>query len=355
MARLSGPDLDHVLEQARECWPALDGSRLFITGGTGFVGKWLIESLLWANDRLKLNLAITVLTRDPRRFEANHPHLALHPAVELIQGEAATFDFPRGEFPFVIHAATERAFAPDAANPTSTFDLDVAATRRMLQFAREHGTRRLLFTSSGAVYGKQPADLANIPEDYAGAPSSTDPGSAYGQAKRVSEYLCTMHARQYGFDALIARLFAFSGPYLPLDENFAIGNFVRDALEGGPIRVKGDGTPYRSYLYAADLAAWLWTILARGEPARPYNVGSGEAVSIADLARAVAEAAGGMRVEIAQRAAPGAPALRYVPSVERASKELGLRPRIGLEEGIRRMLESVGAERSQPVLKPALK
>ena len=169
-------------------------------------------------------------------------------------------------------------------------------------------------------------------------PLSAAEGSSYGQAKRVSEFLCTMFARQYGFDAAIARLFAFVGPYLPLDENFAVGNFIRDALQGGPIRVKGDGTPYRSYLYAADLAAWLWTILVRGESARPYNVGSGEAITIAELACTVARVAGhGTRVEIARQPIEGIPALRYVPCVDRARGELGLAPLILLEEGIEGM------------------
>jgi dTDP-glucose 4,6-dehydratase len=203
--------------------------------------------------------------------------------------------------------------------------------------ARTHGTKRLLFTSSGAIYGKQPAGLAHIPEDYAGAPSSTDANSAYGQAKRVSEWLCAMYARQCGFSALIARLFAFVGPHLPLDANFAVGNFIRDVVAGGPVRICGDGTPYRSYLYAADLAIWLWAILLRGQPGIAYNVGSGEALTIAELARVVVDAiAPGMQIETARRPVPGASPARYVPNVDRAQRELGLRPLISLPEGIRR-------------------
>ncbi len=288
MAKLPTPDLDHALTHVGDGWRSLAGARLFITGGTGFVGKWLLESLLWANDQRDLGVSATVLTRDPDRFVAESPHLARHSAVALLKGKVDSFDFPAGDFPFVIHAATERYFEADAERPLSTFDLDVEGTRRVLEFARTHGGRRLLFTSSGAVYGTQPPSLTHIPEDYTGAPLTTTPGSAYGQAKRASEFLCTMYARQYGFAALITRLFAFVGPHLPLNRNFAAGNFIRDALAGGPIHVHGDGTPHRSYLYAADLAVWLWTILLRGESTRPYNVGSGQPVSIAELAQAVA-------------------------------------------------------------------
>ena len=336
-------DLDHILQHTSDVWPALRGASIFITGGTGFVGTWLLEGLLYADDQLQLGVNATVITRNPEAFAGKSPHLAAHRSLHLVEGDACSFPFPEGEFPFVIHAATERYFDAVPEHPLSTFDRDLKATRRVLEFARTHGCRRLLFTSSGAIYGKQPSDLANVPEDYAGAPLSMDLKSPYGQAKRISEWMCAMYAAQYGFDALIARLFAFVGPHLPLDANYAVGNFIRDALQGGPIRIAGDGTPYRSYLYAADLAIWLWTILVKGESGRPYNVGSGEAIRIADLAKVVADhTRPEIRIEIAQPRVGGAPAARYVPSVERAEKELGLRPLIGLEEGIRRTWEKCG-------------
>lgn len=337
MGTLPISDLDDVLKRCEDDWQNLAGARLFITGGTGFVGKWLLESLLWANDRRNLGIFAAVLTRDPDRFRAESPHLAGHSSVELLRGHVHNFDFPAGEFPFVIHAATERPFEPDPSHPASTFDLDQEGTRRVLEFARTHKTRRLLFTSSGAVYGKQPADLAQMPEDYAGAPLTTDAGSAYGQAKRVSEFLCTMYGRQHDFAALIARLFAFVGPYIPLDQNFAAGNFIRDAVTGVPITVKGDGTTCRSYLYASDLAVWLWRILIRGESARPYNVGSGASVTIAELARTVSKMTRvEIPIEILGIPVPGAPPARYVPSVERAEKELALQATVPLEEAVRR-------------------
>jgi dTDP-glucose 4,6-dehydratase len=324
-------DREHVLEHTQHIWPDLRGAQIFITGGTGFVGTWLLQSLAWADDEFALGAQATVITRSPEAFAQKAPQLAKHRSVRLIQGDACSFPYPEGDFPFVIHAATEAH-----SDAVSTFDRDLQATRRVLDFARTHSTRRLLFTSSGAMYGRQPSDLTHIAEDYAGAPSTMDLKSAYGQAKRASEWMCAMYAAQYGFAALIARLFAFVGPYLPLDANFAVGNFIRDAMNGGPIRISGDGTPYRSYLYAADLAIWLWTILVKGESCRPYNVGSGEAITIAGLARVVAEnTRPGIAIEIAQKAVPGAAAARYVPDVDRARQELGLQPWISLAEGVR--------------------
>jgi dTDP-glucose 4,6-dehydratase len=340
VTRLPKQDLDHILSQTGALWEDLRGQPIFLTGGTGFVGTWLLESLLWANDQLDIRARVVVLTRDPARFRDKAPHLALHPAVLMLGGDVAGFDAPGGRFPFIIHAATEPSFEACADRPLGTFDSDVGGTQRVLEFAREHGTRRLLFTSSGAIYGKQPPEITHMAEHYTGAPSTVDPGSAYGHAKRVSEFMSTMYGRSYGFDVIIARLFAFVGPLLPLDTNYAVGNFVRDVLVGGPVRISGDGTPYRSYLYAADLAIWLWTILLRGRAAYPYNVGSPHDLTIADLAQTVVRVMGsGKGIEVARQPLPGARPLRYVPDTARAEKELGLRPLIPVEEGIRRMSE----------------
>ncbi len=337
MHSLLAEDVEHILAHTAGLWEELRGKSVFLTGGTGFVGTWLVESFAAANERFHLRASAVLLTRNPDAFRCKAPHLVDHSSVRMLEGDVVSFDFPAGAFPFVIHAATERYHEPTPDCPISTFERDIAGTRRVLEFARTHGTKRLLFTSSGAIYGPQPPDLTYISEPYTGAPLLSDVNSAYAQAKRVSEWLCAMYARQYGFAAPIARLFAFVGPHLPLDANFAAGNFIRDVIAGGPVRICGDGTPYRSYLYAADLAIWLWTILLRGESAHPYNVGSAEALTIAELARAVVDAiAPGMRIEIARRPVPGAPAARYVPSVERAERELGLRPLISLAEGVRR-------------------
>lgn len=330
-------DLDHVLSHTADIWEALRGRQIFITGGTGFVGTWLTESFVWANRKLNLNARAVLLTRDPDAFLTKAPQAASDPSIHFLRGDARSFRFPDGDFPFVIHAATEKSFEPTPQEPAGTFLLDIEATRHVLEFARSHGTKRFLFTSSGLAYGKQPPSLTHMPEDYPGAPLTTDPNSAYGQAKHASEFLCAMYARQFGFTAVLARLFAFSGPHLPLDLNFAIGNFIRDVLAGGPVRIGGDGTPYRSYLYAADMAIWLWTLLVRGR-SEIYNVGSADGLTIAELAREVIiNTLPGTPIEIAGKAVPGTPPARYVPSVERAFQRFGLKCYLPLSEQIRRM------------------
>jgi len=334
-------DLDHVLAHTVGLWEELRGQRIFITGGTGFFGCWLLESFCWANDHLGLNASAVVLTRDPTAFQRKAPHLANHPAITLLPGDVRTFAFPDGHYSHVLHAATEVSTNLNAENPLLMFDTIVEGTRHTLDFAVQCGAKQILLTSSGVVYGRQPPEMTHISEDYQGAPDPTDPASAYGEGKRVAEQLCALYARQYGLQPKIARCFAFVGPYLPLDARFAIGNFIRDALAGVSIKVNGDGTPYRSYLYAADLAVWLWTVLFRGPPGRPFNLGSGEAHTILEVTQIVAQAiqASTSSIQVAQTPVPHALPSRYVPAVQRAASELNLHVSISLSDAITRTLK----------------
>jgi nucleoside-diphosphate-sugar epimerase len=339
MANPLSQDLDHVLAHTADVWKDLAGTRIFVTGGTGFFGCWLLESFAWASDRLQLGSSMTVLTRSYQSFRTKAPHLAFHPAIRFVEGDVNHFDHVDGPFSHVIHAATPASAALNQQDPLAMLDTIVGGTRRVLDFAVSCGARKFLLTSSGAVYGKQPSSLAGVPETFAGTPDTMNPQSAYAEGKRVAEFLCAVYAKKFGLETKIARCFAFTGPYLPLDAHFAAGNFIQDQLRGGPIEICGDGTPRRSYLYAADLAIWLWTILCNGRSCRPYNVGSDEDVAIAELAAAVASLRPGVAVRIAKTAVPGAPVERYVPDVTRARAELNLAQTVSLADGVRRTSE----------------
>ncbi|HZM02744.1 MAG TPA: NAD-dependent epimerase/dehydratase family protein [Candidatus Saccharimonadales bacterium] len=332
-------DLDHILLHTEPLWEEARGRRLFVTGGTGFFGCWLLESFAWANERLALGAEMFVLTRQPEAFARKAPHLAGRADLQFLTGNVRDFKFPPGEFSHIIHAATEASAKLNEENPALMFDTIIGGAQHVLDFASQCGAKKFLLTSSGAVYGVQPPTLSHLAEEYPGAPDVSNPLSAYGEGKRASEVLCAMASRGGALETKIARCFAFVGPYLPLDSHFAAGNFIRDAMAGRTIQIKGDGTPFRSYLYAADLAIWLWTILFRGASNRPYNVGSSHAITIAETAAIVARVAGqNATVAIAQKPS-GAGAARYVPATTRAESELGLRERVGLEDAIRRTAE----------------
>jgi dTDP-glucose 4,6-dehydratase len=312
----------------------LRGGRIFVTGATGFFGIWLLESFAFANKSLDLGAKLVGLSRNPDAFYAKVPHLAQESSIALHRGDVRDFNFPQGSFTHVIHAGTTSS-AP--VPPSEMLDTIIRGAKRTLEFAVAAGAKRFLYVSSGAVYGKQPPEMTHIPETYMGSPDPMDPNSAYGEGKRVGEFLCAIAHQEHGLEATIARCFAFVGPHLPLDAHFAMGNFIRDAIKGEPITVK-DGAPYRSYLYAADLAVWLWIILFQGKACHPYNVGSDQEITIAGLAKTVASIFNNsVKIHSTSTPDPRSPVSRYVPSVGRAESEMGLRVLVPLNQSILRM------------------
>lgn len=317
-----------------EVWRRLDGQRLFVTGGTGFVGKWLLATLQAAQQQHRFTCETVILSRDPGRFRDHAAWLAGGAGVSFVQGDVVDFEFPAGAFDAVIHAATDVAAN---LSQTQTFDTCVSGTRRALEFATASGARDFLLVSSGAVYGQQPPSMLAIPETYAGAPDTMSVRTGYGQGKRAAEWLTAAWAQEHPLRAVTARLFAFMGPGMPLDAHFAAGNFMRAALAGEPIIIEGDGTPLRTYLHPSDMAGWLWKILLQGEHGSAYNVGGGEVISIADLAHLVCSRLGSRSfVEIRGKAIEGLGANRYVPDVAKARNTLGLRQTMSIGETIER-------------------
>jgi nucleoside-diphosphate-sugar epimerase len=322
-------DLNYVLERTEPLWEEVRGARLFVTGGTGFVGSWLLETFLWACERLALDAEMAVLCRNYAPFLHKAPHLATHPRLRFVEDDVRTFEFPEGEFSHIVHAAADSTLKLTPENSELIRGTIVRGTERALEFADQCDAAKFLFVSSGAVYGAQPPGVLRLEENH-----SCKPDTDYAKGKRDAEAMCKQ-ARS--LEAKIARCFAFVGPYLPLDAHFAAGNFVGDVLRGGPINVTGGGMARRSYLYAADLAIWLWTILFKGVAGRAYNVGSENDLSIHDLALVAAQTADPhIEVRLTQNAQLGKAAHRYVPSTVRARLELGLEDAFSIEEALTR-------------------
>jgi dTDP-glucose 4,6-dehydratase len=271
------------------------------------------------------------------RFLALYPHFNAFDSITFLTGDIQQRDsLPWGHsFSHVLHAATDSTIG-HSLTPLQRYDQIVDGTRNILDLAVSTGARRFLLTSSGAIYGPQPADLTSIPEDWPGSPPLAEASTAYGQAKRAAEHLCALVGEQHGLETVVARCFAFVGTDLPLNVHFAIGNFIRDALTANAISVFGDGTPLRTYLDQSDLAHWLFTLLEHGRPGQAYNVGSDEVISIAALAHLVRDTlAPGKPVHILGQPEPGAARNRYVPDISKAQQQLGLSVTVPLAEAIR--------------------
>lgn len=307
------------------------GRHVFLTGGTGMVGRTLLD--YFATVARGGNAPrVSVLTRDPAGFAARFPVQAGLEGLTLVAGSLATLSsLPPGTTDVIHGAADTHAAAGHAA----WIEQIVGGTRTVLAASTDAGVERFLLLSSGAVYGPQPSSLARLGEDYHGAPDPLRPGSTYGQAKRLAEQLCTVFLNERGLHTVVARLFAFGGAHTPRDGRYALGNFVRDALSaaGDPIRVAGDGTAVRSYLGGYDTAHALVTAWCVGESGQAYNIGSEEPVTIAELARKVRDRLSPSREIAVLGGAGDGQRSRYVPDVSRIAS-FGAASRTDLDQVI---------------------
>lgn len=335
-------DLRDILDQTTIVWPELKGAQIFITGGTGFIGCWLLESLKYANEQLNLGIKVTVLTRSASSFEKKAPHLASYEGFKFVEGNVCDFASPLGEYTHVIHAATDASADLNENNPRQMFNTVIQGTQRALDFAVEKKAKRVLFLSSGAVYGQQPWEMTNVPESWMGGPSCVDARATYAEAKRAAEMLCAIYQKQFGLEVAIARIFALLGPYLSLGIHFAAGNFIRDAMAGKKVLVNGNGLPCRSYLYASDLTVWLLHMLVRAESCKPYNVGSDGSISVKELAQKTAETLADGEYEVLGAKDIGWNPGRYVPDTSLIEADLGLKRTVSLDEAIVRTALSNG-------------
>lgn len=307
------------------------GRSLLVIGGTGFFGKSILDAarrgLLapWAIDR------IIVVARHTQVLAERFPGL-LGPHVGLVDADAGTAAaLPAADY--VIHAASStdaRRYRDDPAGERANI---VAAIDNYCAVATTiHRDSRIVYCSSGAVYGVQPAELDGLAEDH-GWTSETglvDHKRDYAEAKRLAETRIAALGST-GVNVAVARCFAFVGAYLPRDQHFAIGNFLGDALAGRPVTVKARHAVWRSYLHADDLVRWLMTLADHASPTCPVvNVGSDEAVLVGDVARRVARCFGAA-ADIPELTEPAVD--RYVPSIRRA-RNLGLKVSIGLDAAI---------------------
>lgn len=295
--------------------------RIFITGGTGFFGKSMLDYRMRHPEWEWANAKWVILSRSPEKFQSSFPELAGQPGVSFVAGDVRNFAFAEGRFDAIIHAATSAVTTLPDEEMTSVI---VDGVRHVAEFARAVGCGTLLFTSSGAVYGPRTSPAR---ED-----DTCKPATAYGRGKLMAERMLI----ESGIDIKIARCFAFVGKYLDRNIHYAIGNFIRDCMAGRPIVVNGDGTPLRSYLYADDLVEWLFRILSDGKPGCPYNVGSDKAISIRELAETVRSVLGNDSKVSVKGTQTNSPPSVYVPNVARARRELSLAVRTGLEEAIAR-------------------
>lgn len=324
-------------------WVRLANARLFITGGTGLFGHWFLDSLTDINQRLDLNISATVLSRNPNLAKIKMPNLDHR--IRFIKGEVENFQIPKENFDVILHMATTSAEDTfKGASQASKIRMLFEGTQRILALAKSCQVKRILFTSSGAVYGNQVCDFVEESQSTLINPLQAESALALG--KGVAEYLLNQASRENELEVVIARCFSFVGPGMPMNLHYAIGNFIQSAVTSQQIVIKGDGSAIRSYMFMGDLVWWLLKLLLDGKSGEAYNVGSDEKISILELAKKIAQITN-LKNEIVIQGqtgySVGVPARNiYVPSTNKASINLGLELHVKLNASIENTIQSLG-------------
>jgi UDP-glucuronate decarboxylase len=339
----------------REEFTEMEGTNLLITGGGGFLGYYLVQSVLFWNERRAPTRPIHVTVVENYRRGVPEWLLALRRNRDLTLLEhdvSQPLPPDLAEFQYIIHAAGIASPTYYRRSPIETMDTNVNGLRHLLDYARSrlassNPVRGFLFYSSSEIYGDPPTEKIPTPEDYRGNVSCTGPRACYDEAKRYGETLCVAFARQYGLPVTMARPFNNYGPGLKITDRRVIPDFARDVLSGRDIVMLSDGAPKRTFCYAADAVAGYYKVLVKGRPGEPYNIGVEKPeISIADLAERIACLAGqlfGYGGKVVRGQSTETEYLidnpsRRCPVITKARTELGYEPLIDLDEGLRRSL-----------------
>lgn len=322
-------------------------SSVFITGATGLIGSFLVDLLLFSNNKYSSNIEVYALGRDKeklkRRFESNLDNIRLH---LVIQDVVEPFEF-EDKIDYIIHAAGDGYPAAFREHPVDTMTPAFIGSYLLLNYARQYGIKRLLYVSSGEIYGKHSDEIRPFKEDDICYSNNMNVRECYPEAKRAAEILCKSFEQQYGVDIVVARLSHTYGVGTSVNDNRATVQFLNNALISKSIELYSSGKQYRSYTYVADAVSGILKILICGKSGQAYNVANRNAsTTIADFAKTLAGIAGinwickqPNEIEIKEFSA-----IEYAVLDASKLEELGWRGKYSIFQGIKKMYEIAGGK-----------
>lgn len=332
-------DAEAVLQGRTARLDALRGQHLFLTGGTGFLGVWLLELIAVLNQQHGFGLKVTVFSRNARDFARRWPHLGELDWVHFQEGDIRYLaELPR-DTRYIIHAAALTDRRLFASQPGTVAETNGLGTLRILRAANLlEDLQRFVLLSSGLVYGRQPWEMSSVTEDFSGSLRCDEVTSVYAESKRYAEVIAQCAISESKLPVITLRPFAFVGPYQSLQLPWAVTDFIRDSLNGGPIRIMGDGTTVRSIMYGSDFAFWVLSALVNGRARETYNVGSPEPIDLISLAQLITRhfsPAPEIHTRLGQS---GHDRNRLVPAVDKALRNLGVDVSVPLPKAIERTI-----------------
>ncbi len=315
----------------------LKNKKIFIAGGTGFLGTWVAEFITYLNDNHQFNVSLTILARNIDSFKNDKKHLTERKDIEFISKDIRNLNELSNDVSFIIHAASSPDNRIHVSNPIDTISIITKGTDNLIDSAfKLPDLKKILYVSSGQIYGRSIPSNKLISESDFGPMDCNKVNSIYSEAKRLAEATCCAYVSQYKLPIVIARPFSFIGPYQSLSKPWAINNFINEALNKKNIRIIGNGEPIRSYMYPADMVVWILKILASGKRNTSYNVGSPYGISLKNVAEKIVQFTDS-KVDIDIKYNNDDSSL-YVPDISLCQNDLGLKINYDVEETIRRAI-----------------
>jgi nucleoside-diphosphate-sugar epimerase len=333
-------DANAVLQGRTKLLEPLRGKHLYVTGGTGFLGCWLLELLKVLSETYSFNTSVTVMSRNSSGFINRWPHFAGQEWLRFEDGDIRHLSEIPLSINYVIHAAALTDRRDFSSQATAVAETNVFGTSRMLRACeRLENLEKISLISSGLIYGNQSNDVPCIDENYLGTRSLPSGVSLYAESKRMSEAFANAAIVESKMPIAILRPFAFVGPYQSLDSPWAITDFIRDCIHGGPIMIMGDGLTVRSIMYASDFAYAVLAVTASGQERSVYNIGSNEGVELLSLANQIANCFI-PKPEIQTRVGQVVHQRnRLVPDTRAIEKDLGIKLTVTLSDAIRKSVD----------------
>ena len=334
-------DFQNIYFSTKKLWKNLKRKKIFITGGTGLFGYWLIRSFVYANEKLKLNSKLYILTRKKNIKKSLIYKLCANKNVSFCIGDIRNFKKIREKFDYIMHGATTSARETyNKQNPEEKFDIILNGTKYILDFAVRNKCKNFLYISSGSVYGNYPKKVSEKNDLSPETNNTISDLNILGESKRRAESLVSIYSKKENFNMKIVRCFSFVGPLIPLDIHYAIGNFLGKSAMNQSITLNSNGKSKRSYMYMSDLAIWLWTILLKGKKNQIYNLGSDKAISILNLAKLINRLTGNKK-KIKSQKLKNTYNNNYVPSILKAKRDLGLKIKVPLNKAILKTYKNI--------------
>jgi dTDP-glucose 4,6-dehydratase len=323
-------------------WHLLEGKHVLISGASGFIGGHLVEMLAYMN-KLKPSGGVNIyaLARDKMKLRSRFPMLKAHKDYVPVIKDVQRVWRPITPIDFIIHAASPSSPKKYVASPVQTILANTVGTQNMLELARKKNSK-LLFLSTGAVYGKNTLGNVSIKEHEFGGDDPLDPRACYAESKRLAESLCRSYYTQYGVDARIARISHCYGPGMQLDDGRAITDILCSITSGNQVHLDSNGEATRPFCYISDTISGLFHILLKGAAGEAYNVGSTEEISILALAQKMLTHIPydqRQEIKINKAAMPQASRDSGYLNVDKL-RGLGWKPIVDLDSGIKKMIDS---------------